>query len=91
MRLSELTMNERGVCKCVRDEEVERRGEGKGCDCRFGIVILIFSSAWGLTIYFLVCRLLRFFFCFGFRKEKRPSASAVAVSVCILFLYYPLI
>lgn len=64
------------------DEEVERRGEGKGCDCRFGIVI--FSLAWGLTIYFLVCRLLRFFF--GFLKEKRSSAVAVAVAVSVSIL-----
>lgn len=81
MRLSELTMNERGVCKCVRDEEVERRGEGKGCDCRFGTVI--FSLAWGLTIYFLVCRLLRFFFVLVLEKKK----GRVRVLLLFLFVY----
>lgn len=89
MRLSELTMNERGVCKCVRDEEVERRGEGKGCDCRFGIVILIFSLAWGLTIYFLVCRLLRFFF--GLVLEKKKGRVRVLLLFLFVYCFYTIL
>lgn len=81
----------------LRDEEVEKGGRkgggggkgvgwggkrrGKGYDCRFGTVI--FSLAWGLTIYFLVCRLLRFFFVLVLEKKK----GRVRVLLLFLFVY----